>query len=553
MKHFNVCTKVHLPFKLVTERVAFLGMSGTGKSYAATKVAEEFLEAGAQLVYVDPVGIGYGLRIGADGKKGGYPVYVFGGDHADFPVTSKMGAVIAETIVTSGISSVLDISDFTLGQQTEFLIDFAEALWQLKKRNRNPLHVFWEECHLFIPQDRAPEPKAATLLNRIERLIRIGRQRGVGSSMISQFPQSIHKRCLNNAEVVFAFACSAKHERKAISEWFDSNVSEARFDFHNERDITIEGALPRLETGQCILASRRLLKVCEVVRVHAKCTFDSSDTPEFGGKTKRTPALRTVDVEKLKGALTEALEAAKANDPKLLREENERLKGELAKVLHAKTQTTRAEAVPEYIALQDKYEKLRASKAKEMQRAVRGLDKSVGEHAGKQVNSVQNGFKLVGKMHDILAALYAGPLSADDLATVIGMKPGTGGYNNYVRDMKAVGLIVPNADGQLQLTAEGMKLAPGDKLYSRTLDDALVRHGSNIVGKMKDMVEVVRVHGPLMKETIQEKVGMAPNTGGANNYVRDLVGRGIFVKDDEDTDQYYINPVLAQKNHPEVA
>ena len=54
-----------LPIEAVTQKFAFLGQSGSGKTYGAGKFVEGLLEAGAQVVILDRVGIWYGLRSGA--------------------------------------------------------------------------------------------------------------------------------------------------------------------------------------------------------------------------------------------------------------------------------------------------------------------------------------------------------------------------------------------------------------------------------------------------------------------------------------------------------
>lgn len=53
-----------LPLDAVTQKFAFLGRTGSGKSYGATKLAEEMLEAKAQVIALDPVCVWWGLRTG---------------------------------------------------------------------------------------------------------------------------------------------------------------------------------------------------------------------------------------------------------------------------------------------------------------------------------------------------------------------------------------------------------------------------------------------------------------------------------------------------------
>ena len=66
-----------LPLDAVTEKLAWLGRTGSGKTYGAMKLAELMLEAGAQ---IGALGVWRGLRVPAQ-KKGGtaFDVVVFGG------------------------------------------------------------------------------------------------------------------------------------------------------------------------------------------------------------------------------------------------------------------------------------------------------------------------------------------------------------------------------------------------------------------------------------------------------------------------------------------
>jgi hypothetical protein len=85
-----------LPLDVVTEKLAFLGRTGTGKTYAAMKLAELMLEAGAQVLALDAVGKWYGLRV--DGAGPGFPIPVFGGLNGDFPLEATGGKLMAEVV-----------------------------------------------------------------------------------------------------------------------------------------------------------------------------------------------------------------------------------------------------------------------------------------------------------------------------------------------------------------------------------------------------------------------------------------------------------------------
>src|SRR3990172_1760777 len=103
---------IELPNDAVTQAFAFLGRRGSGKTYGASKLAEEFHKIGAQFVVIDPVGVLWGLRLTSDGKSAGIPIPLFGGLHGDIPLEPSAGKLMADLIVDKGISAILDVSQF---------------------------------------------------------------------------------------------------------------------------------------------------------------------------------------------------------------------------------------------------------------------------------------------------------------------------------------------------------------------------------------------------------------------------------------------------------
>ncbi len=312
VKTLRIGEDLQLPIAAVTERLAFLGMSGGGKTYAAMKLAELMLEVGAQVVALDPVGPWWGLR--ASGKGVGFPIHVFGGIHGDMPLVHTAGALVADLVVEKGISAVLDVSDFTGGQMATFVSDFAERFFDRKKRTPTPVHLFLEEAHFFIPQVLPPGErgdKAGVMMGRVDRIARVGRNYGIGSSIISQQPQSVKKTALNQARTIFAFASGGKHERTAIIDWFGSNTRA-------DNDAIFE-LLRHLENGVAYCASTWLKIEGRKVHIAAKQTFDSSKTPQFGEILPKPKTLAPVDVEAVKGAMAEVAAERERDDPRSLR------------------------------------------------------------------------------------------------------------------------------------------------------------------------------------------------------------------------------------------
>src|ERR1700748_1385028 len=87
-----------LPADLRDARIAIVGPAGSGKTYAAKGFVERLLDTGARVAIVDPLGVWWGLRASADGSTAGYPVVVFGGKHADVPLTADMGGGLGRLI-----------------------------------------------------------------------------------------------------------------------------------------------------------------------------------------------------------------------------------------------------------------------------------------------------------------------------------------------------------------------------------------------------------------------------------------------------------------------
>jgi uncharacterized protein len=170
-----------LPVEAVTQTFAILAKRGAGKTYTAAVMVEEMLKAGLQLVVVDPVGVWWGLRSSADGQHEGLPIVIMGGEHGDLPLEVGAGELIADVVVDERLSVVLDLSPFRKGEQTRFMTDVAERLYQ---KNRQPLHLVLDEADAFAPQ--RPMKGQERLLGAIEDLVRRGRARGLGVTLVTQ-------------------------------------------------------------------------------------------------------------------------------------------------------------------------------------------------------------------------------------------------------------------------------------------------------------------------------------------------------------------------------
>lgn len=146
MTKLKISDDLSLPVDAVTEKLAFLGRTGSGKTYGAMKLAETMLDAGAQIGALDPVGVWRALRVPA--TKGGtsYEVVVFGGLYGDLPLEPTAGELIADLVCDRGLSFVLDVSQFIPSEQQRFVRAFADRFFHRKKSLPSAVHLFIEEC-----------------------------------------------------------------------------------------------------------------------------------------------------------------------------------------------------------------------------------------------------------------------------------------------------------------------------------------------------------------------------------------------------------------------
>jgi DNA helicase HerA-like ATPase len=187
----QISRELSLPAEAVSETFAILAKRGAGKTYTAAVMVEELLKAGLQVVVVDPVGVWWGLRASADGTREGLPIAILGGEHGDVPLDVAAGEIIANVVVEEGLSVVLDLSHCRKGEQTRFMTDFAERLYY---KNREPLHLVLDEADAFAPQ--RPMKGQERLLGAIEDLVRRGRARGLGVTLVTQRAAVLNKDVL---------------------------------------------------------------------------------------------------------------------------------------------------------------------------------------------------------------------------------------------------------------------------------------------------------------------------------------------------------------------
>jgi len=146
-----------LPVSALGERLAIVGASGSGKTYSAKGLLERLVDQGAQVYVVDPLGVCWGLRAGADGGTSPLPcpVTLFGGRYADVPLDEGTGRDHGNLVGRHRMACVVDVSNLGSSiSRREFMTAFAEAFYEA---NTEPLHLVLDEADLWAPQRAQPD------------------------------------------------------------------------------------------------------------------------------------------------------------------------------------------------------------------------------------------------------------------------------------------------------------------------------------------------------------------------------------------------------------
>jgi hypothetical protein len=274
---------ITIPINAATKTFAILAKRGAGKSYTGAVMAEEFAKVNIPFVVFDPIDVWWGLRLAADGKSKGLPVVVFGLEHADIKLDRDMGRRIARAVVEKNVSCVISTFGMPKTAQRHLIAEFSEELLNI---NNTPRHIFIEEAHEFVPQ-RVFGGLGKTF-NAVSNLIVMGRNRGIGVTLINQRAATLNKDVLTQIDTLLAFRNVSPQDRKALKEWVEHHEAEGDFDQFMK-------SLPSLPTGEGWIWSPEFLGIFERIKIRKRETFHPDR--EKIGDTFKMPELDTVDVE----------------------------------------------------------------------------------------------------------------------------------------------------------------------------------------------------------------------------------------------------------------
>lgn len=185
---------------LISNVLFVTGKRGSGKSFTAGVMMEEFHRLGLQFVCFDALDAHGGLdqlpRVES----------IKPGEGQSIDMKS-----LVDRLKTTDKSLVIKMGGLSLPKQQELIGDYCEAL--IEARLGKGLHTVFEECQDFVPQVGRP-----ISFDPIVRLCKLGRALGYGATLVSQRPAGVNKEALSQASVYLVHNVINNRDLKTLDE-----------------------------------------------------------------------------------------------------------------------------------------------------------------------------------------------------------------------------------------------------------------------------------------------------------------------------------------------
>ena len=261
-----------LPDQLFNKRLALLAMQGAGKTYTAGVIEEEMLDylikhkdTNAKLIIMDPVGAHWGIR-----EK--FPIHIVGGKHGDIDIDPEEGHKFAELSNKYNLPFLFDLSKISQDEAIQFVTDFSDRIYEITD---TPTHIIYEEADMFAPQ-RPTSSKHKLSLAALDSIVRRGRGRGLGCTLITQRPAVLSKNVLTQVDASIILNITGETDLKTIREYLDSAGLNKK-----EIDGNIEKIM-KFGRGHALLFSPSWLKEIKEIVIRKRISFHSGAEPILG-------------------------------------------------------------------------------------------------------------------------------------------------------------------------------------------------------------------------------------------------------------------------------
>lgn len=520
-----------IPDAALAAHTAVLGKTGSGKTSTAKLIVEHVVAEGDRVCILDPIKSDWwGITSSADGKKPGLPFTILGGPRGSVGLPASSGKALGLLIGSGKLPlSILDMADFEAGDLQRFFSDFAGALM---RNMRGVLYLVVEEAHEFAPKERGGFGNENQSIHWAKKLATAGRSKGIRLIVATQRVQALHNAVLGSCETLIAHRLTTPADQDPVLKWMGANTNK-------EAQGQIGASISSLPTGTGWVCSGEA-QLFDRIAFPRFRTFDNTATPDRESG-ERAVVTAPVDEEGLRAILGEAVDEAKASDPKALKAEVARITRELAKAQRA----VAAPPVPERVV----------ANAEEIASA-----RAEGERVGyaQGIATAQQALAALGGgkvsftpakargAAPVPPAVSSGPVVAaagvtasqqkilnalawwrafgidrptnEQVGFVAGYSPGSGNFNNLKGQLRAAGAVDYPAPGTISLTDEG-----GAKAQTPAIDVTREVFHTQVRAKLSS--SQLRLFDPILAaypdaittQCVADEAGYAAGSGNFNN------------------------------------
>lgn len=289
----------------VVSRNAILGITKSGKTYTAKGVAEQLLDLDIPIIVFDAIGVWRYLKTpGYQSNSKGYKVVVAGGEHPDLPLNPKSAPEIVRAAIKENIPLIIDLYDPKLSK-ADWRRIVQSCFRILLYENKGLRHVFLEESAEFAPQ-RVTDGETYA---EVEKLARMGGNKGVGITFINQRAQELNKAVLELCDNVVLLRQRGTHAIDSLEKWLDRLAPATAKE--------IASSMPQMTQGDCWIFSENAEVPVRTRSGLIKSLHPDRRNPEQALQRKSVDA--DIFVKRLTTELPKLAEEQKENDPALLR------------------------------------------------------------------------------------------------------------------------------------------------------------------------------------------------------------------------------------------
>jgi hypothetical protein len=192
-------------------RIAIIGESGSGKSWAISIIAEQAIQQGLQVIFVDPHGEYWTFA-----EK--FDVVIIGGEKGDLVLNEECMDIYGE-IAKQGKNIDFNLREFmddeiAYGRIVEKIL---RVLWKVLVNNPRPCLIVFEEAQMICPQEKSFDVMRRVSL--VKSIVTGGRKFGLSFVLGSQRPAELHKTPLSQCWIRLFGKTTERLDRNAVEDY----------------------------------------------------------------------------------------------------------------------------------------------------------------------------------------------------------------------------------------------------------------------------------------------------------------------------------------------